>query len=128
MIVLLCYEDPTVCCCVGLLVRPGLSVVPATEARAWLLAQQEWQPAHHHSELAVTDLPVTVLVNSLDHRLYLGEFDFGRKVLEDKLEFVGRNAALLILAEYSETFLKNSSSQEGNKISPYLVLDLQVHL
>ena len=128
MIVLLCYEDPTVCCCVGLLVRPGLSVVPATEARAWLLAQQEWQPAHHHSELAVTDLPVTVLVNSLDHRLYLGEFDFGRKILEDKFEFVGRNTALLILAEYSETFLKNSSSQEGIKISPYLVLDLQVHL
>ena len=110
--VLLCHEDPTVCCCVGLLVRPGLSVVPATEARAWLLAQQEWQPAHHHSELAVTDLPVTVLVNSLDHRLYLGEFDFGGKILEDKLEFVGRNAALLILAEYSETFLETSSSQE----------------
>ena len=93
-----------------------------------LLIQHQWHRPEHHSELAVTDLPVTVLVNSLDHRLYLGEFDFGRKILEDKFEFVGRNTALLILAEYSETFLKNSSSQEGIKISPYLVLDLQVHL
>ena len=40
-----------------------------------LLIQHQWHRPEHHSELAVTDLPVTVLVHSSDHPLYLRWFD-----------------------------------------------------
>ena len=39
-----------------------------------LLIQHQWHRPEHHSELAVTDLPVSVLVHSSDHPLYLRWF------------------------------------------------------
>ena len=46
-----------------------------------LLIQHQWHRPEHHSELAVTDLTVSILVHYLDHLLDLGEFDFGGKIL-----------------------------------------------
>ena len=91
--------------------RVSSRVVPATEAGPWLLltphsTQHERQPSHHHSELAVADLTVPVLVDGLDHLLYLRQVDLCGKILEDKLELVRGYTTFLVLAEHSETFLK----------------------
>ena len=58
--------------------RVSSRVVPATEAGPWLLltphsTQHQRHPSHHHSELAVADLPVSVLVHGLDHLLDLAD-------------------------------------------------------
>ena len=50
-----------------------------------LLIQHQWHRPEHHSELAVTDLPVTVLVHSRYHLLYLCQGDLAGNVAKDKL-------------------------------------------
>ena len=62
--------------------------------------------AHHHSELAVAYLAVSVLVHRLDHILYLRQLDLGRKVLQDEFQFVRWNATFIVLAEHSESLLE----------------------
>ena len=87
--------------------------------------------AQHHSELTVVDLPVTILVHSRYHLLYLSQADLAGNILKDKLQFIRGNTAVLVFTEHSETLLPQSGST-GFPLQPamffYFVFGLQVSL
>ena len=65
-----------------------------TEAGPWLQCRgvtglnDKGNTAQHHSELTVVDLPVTVLVHSRYHLLYLCQGDLAGNVAKDKFQFL----------------------------------------
>ena len=65
-----------------------------TEAGPWLQCRgvtglnDKGNTAQHHAELTVVDLPVTVLVHSRYHLLYLSQGDLAGNVTKDKLQFL----------------------------------------
>ena len=62
--------------------------------------------SHHHTELAVVDLPVPVLVHRPDHLVDLLVRHLARQVGQDKLELLRGDAALVVLAEHPECLLQ----------------------
>ena len=62
--------------------------------------------SHHHTELAVVDLPVPVLVHRPDHLVDLLVRHLARQVGQDKLELLGGDAPLVVLAEDPERLLQ----------------------